>query len=67
MKKIRNIFIVLAVILSNLMCAVVGYQYAVMQRGIGDSAPAGIAFIYAVPYVAGIAVCAILAIRFHTK
>ena len=33
MKKISNIFIVLAVILSDVMCAVVGYNYATMQWG----------------------------------
>ena len=44
MKKISNIFIVLAVVLSDVMCAVVGYHYAAMQWGIqyaGYSAPAG--------------------------
>lgn len=68
MKKISNIFIVLAVILSNVMCAVVGYNYAAMQWGIeyaGYSAPASTAFLYAVPFLAGITVCAVLAIKFR--
>ena len=70
MKKISNIFIVLAIILSNVMCAVVGYNYATMQWGIkyaGFSAPASIAFLYAIPFVVGIVVCAILAIKFRKK
>ena len=70
MKKISNIFIVLAVILSDVMCAVVGYNYATMQWGIkyaGCSAPVSTAFLYAVPFVVGIVVCAILAIKFHKK
>lgn len=70
MKKISNIFIVLAVILSDVMCAVVGYHYATMQWGItyaGYSAPASTAFLYAIPFVIGIIVCAILAIGFHKK
>ena len=70
MKKISNIFIVLAVILSDVMCAVVGYHYAAMQWGIkyaGYSAPASTAFLYAIPFMTGMIVCAILAIRFHKK
>ena len=70
MKKIRNIFIILAVILSDVMCAVVGYNYATMQWRInyaGYSAPVSTAFLYAVPFVVGIVVCAILAIKFHKK
>ena len=68
MKKISNIFIVLAVVLSDVMCAVVGYNYAVLQWGsehAGYSAPASTAFLYAIPFVTGIIVCAVLAIRFH--
>ena len=70
MKKISDVFIVLAVILSAVMCAVVGYNYATMQWGIkyaGYSAPVSTAFLYAIPFVVGIIVCAILAIRFRKK
>ena len=70
MKKISNIFIVLAVVLSNVMCAVVGYNYATMQWGIkyaGYSAPASTAFLYAIPFVVGIIICVALAIRFRKK
>jgi len=70
MKKFSTIFIALAVILSGVMCAVVGYNYATMQWGIkyaGYSAPASTAFLYAIPFVIGIIVCAILAIRFRKK
>lgn len=70
MKKYSTIFIALAVILSGVMCAVVGYNYATMQWGIkyaGYSAPASTVFLYAIPFVIGIIVCAILAIRFRKK
>ena len=70
MKKISNIFIVLAVVLSDVMCAVVGYHYAAMQWGIkyaGYSAPASIAFLYAIPFMVGIIVSAVLAIRFRKR
>lgn len=50
-------FIALAVILCSVMCAVVAYNYASMQWGIkyvGYSAPASVAFLYAIPYGIGI-------------
>ena len=65
MKKISNFFIVLAVILSDVMCAVVAYNYCAMQWGAryaGYSAPASVAFLYVIPYGVGIVVCVILAI-----
>ena len=65
MKKISNIFIALAIILSNVMCAVVAYNYCAMQWGAkyaAYSAPASVAFLYAVPYGIGIAVSVIVAI-----
>ena len=64
MKKISNIFIALAVILSNVMCAVVAYNYCAMQWGAkyaGYSAPASVAFLYAIPYGIGIVVSVIVA------
>ena len=65
MKRISNIFIVLAIILSNVMCAVVAYGYSNLQWGAkyaGYSAPAWVAFYYAIPYGIGIAICVIVAI-----
>ena len=70
MKKISNIFIVLSVILSNVMCAVVAYNYCAMQWGAkyaGYSAPASVAFLYAIPYGIGIAVSIIVAIVLRKK
>ena len=70
MKKLSNLFIVLAIVLSNIMCIVVSYNYRDMLCGIehaGYSAPASTAFLYAIPFVVGIIVCAILAIRFRKK
>ena len=64
MKKLSNIFIALAIILSNVMCAVVAYNYCAMQWGAkyaGYSAPASVAFLYAIPYGIGIVVCGIVA------
>ena len=65
MKKFSNIFILLAIILSDIMCAVVAYNYCTMEWGIryaGYSAPASVAFLYAIPFGIGIIVCIIIAV-----
>lgn len=70
MKKISNIFIVLAIILSNVMCAVVAYNYCAMQWGAkyaAYSAPASVSFLYAIPYGIGIAVCVVVAMVLRKK
>lgn len=64
MKKISNILSLLAILLGNVMCAVVAYQYAAMQWGIryaGYSAPAATALLYAIPYAVAITACALAA------
>lgn len=70
MKKLSYIFTALAIILSNIMCAVVAFTY----RGIlcdiehaGFSAPADLAFLYAIPFAIGIIICVILAVVFWKK
>ena len=70
MKKLSNLFTALAIVLSNIMCFVVAYNYRDMLCGTqhaGYSAPASTAFLYAIPFVVGIIVCAVLAIRFYKK
>ena len=70
MKKLSYLFAVLAIVLSDIMCFVVAYNYRDMLCAIehaGFSAPASIAFLCAIPFAAGIVVCAILAIRFCRK
>ena len=70
MKKIKFLFIALAILLSDIMCFVVAYNYRDMLCGIehsGFSAPAEIAFLYAIPFIAGIIICVIPAIRFRNK
>ena len=70
MKKLSYLFTALAIVLSDIMCFVVAYNYRGMLCGIehaGYSAPASTAFLYAIPFVVGIIVCAVLAIRFHNK
>lgn len=69
-KYLSYIFTGLAVLLSDVMCAAVAYNYCNMQWGIqykGYSAPASIAFFLLIPYAVGIAICAALAWFFHKK
>ncbi|MFQ8983829.1 MAG: hypothetical protein ACLR6W_06345 [Evtepia sp.] len=70
MKKISYLFIVLAILLSDIMCAVVAYNYCALQWG-GQyavySAPASAAFLYFIPYGLGIIFCIILARFFYKK
>ena len=59
------VFWVLAALLSDVMCAVTAYSYCDMLWGIryaGYSAPASVAFLTAIPYAVGIAVCVALAL-----
>ena len=70
MKQLSRLFAALAILLWGAMCAVVAWNYCDMLHGIehhGFSAPADIAFLYAIPFVIAIAVCVVLAIVFHKK
>ncbi len=70
MKKLSIIFGILAILLSNIMCAVVAYMYCDLLWGAkyaGYSAPASTAFVYAIPYAIGIIICTALAIIFKKK
>ena len=69
-KYLSYIFIALAILLSNVMCATVAYNYCNMQWGIryeGYSAPANVAFLFIIPYAVGIVICIILAWFFNKK
>ena len=64
------VFAALAVLLSDVMCAVVAFSYADMLWGIRYacySAPASVAFLLASPFGAGILVCAALSIWFARR
>lgn len=73
MKKFRILavaFIVIAIILSNIMCANVAFEYCNMLWGIkyeGYSAPANVAFLLNIPYFIGILICIILSYVFWRK
>lgn len=50
----------LAVLLSDIMCAAVAYNYCSLQwsaRYEGASAPPSIAYLFAIPYLLGIILC----------
>ncbi|MBQ8834648.1 MAG: hypothetical protein IJ001_06975 [Oscillospiraceae bacterium] len=70
MKHLSTIFGLLAVLLSDIMCAVVAYHYCALQWGGRYEAwsfPAWTAFLLVIPYSIGIAVCVILAVVFRKK
>ena len=70
MKKLSILFATVAIILSNVMCIVVAYNYRGMICCIKHevcSAPPEAAFLYAVPFLIGIVVCVVLAIKFRKK
>ena len=70
MKKLSIIFGILAVLLSDIMCAVVAYNYCDLLWGgqyAAYGAPASTAFVYAIPFVIGIIVCVVLALTFRKK
>ena len=70
MKTMSTVFGMLAILLSDIMFAVVAFNYRDMLCGIehaGYSAPVSTAFLYAIPFAVGIVVCAILAIKFRKK
>ena len=70
MKRISYLFIVLGILLSDVMCAVVAYNYCALQwcgQYAGYSAPASMAFLSFIPYGIGVAFCVILAQFFYKK
>ena len=70
MKKLSVCCWVLAALLSDIMCAVVAWNYCSMLWGIkyaGYSAPASTAFLLAIPFVIGIAISIALALFFKKK
>ncbi|MCR5823424.1 MAG: hypothetical protein K6G60_03235 [Lachnospiraceae bacterium] len=70
MKKLAIVFVIIAVLLSDVMCARVAYIYRDMLYAIehlGFSAPASVAFIYGIPFIVGIVICIVLAVVFYKK
>lgn len=73
MKKYKHLtclFAALAVLLSDVMCAAVAYNYCALQWGAryeGYSAPADTAFLLCIPYGIGIVICAAVAWLFNKK
>lgn len=58
-------FICFAILLSDMMCAVVAFNYGKMLWGTenaGYSAPAQTAFLWAIPFLIGIVICIIVAV-----
>ncbi len=73
MKKYKHrstAFVVAALVISHLMCGVVAWQYRGHICGVqhqGFSAPADVAYFYAIPFLVAIVACLILAFVNHRK
>ena len=70
MKKLGYLFAIIVLVLSHTMCVVVAYNYANMLCAIehgGNSAPAGVAFIYVIPFALLILINVILSVYFFKK
>lgn len=67
MNKTTIFFTALAVLLSDVMCALVGYNYGKMVMGAGYSAPAWTAFLWAIPFLMGIVLCIIAAVAANKR
>ena len=70
MKRLSLLFAIIAILLTNAMCVVVAYNYRDALCAIehnGFSAPASIAFLYAIPFLIGALICVILSIVFFKK
>lgn len=70
MKFLTILFQILAVLLSDVMCAVVAYNYSDMLWGIkylGYSAPANTALLFALPFLAGITALLWISFIFRKK
>ncbi len=70
MKMLSYLFAMLAVLLSDVMCAVVAYNYCNLLWGgqyAGYGAPASTAFILVIPFGIAIVICVVLALVFRKK
>ena len=66
-KALGIVFALLAILLSDIMCAVVAFNYSNLAWGgqyAGYSAPVSTAFYFAIPYLIGIVICVVLSLFF---
>ena len=65
MKTLSIVFQILAVLLSNVMVAVVTWNYCYLKlNGMISSAPPSTAFLFGIPFLLAVAVCVDLAVVF---
>ena len=70
MKKLSWLFLGIAILLSDIMCFVVAYNYRSLICCIehtGCSAPSSISFYYAIPFLILIVIFILLFIKFYKK
>ena len=70
MRKFSKMFVLLAVLITVVMCAIVGVNYGKMVWGIenaGYSAPSVVSFIWAIPFVIAIVACLVFSVFMRKK
>lgn len=70
MKKLSYVLFAAAILLSDVMCAIVAYQYRDIVCGmnhLGYSAPPSTAFLFAIPFLVCIAICVAVGIVLRVK
>lgn len=70
MRKFSKMFVLLAVLITVVMCAIVGVNYGKMVWDIenaGYSAPAVVSFIWAIPFVIAIVACLVFSVFMRKK
>ncbi len=68
MKKLSFVFGILAVLLSDVMCAVVAYDYAYLKYSPHlHSAPAWVALLESIPFLVAVIICVIVSLFLKKK
>ena len=70
MKKLSTVLLAAAILLSDVMCAVVAYLYRDIVCGmdhLGYSVPPRMAFLFAIPFLIVIAICIVIGIVLRKK
>lgn len=67
MKKLSNTFLIIAILLSDVMCAATAYSYRGLELCRECSAPASTALLLLIPYSLAIVLCLALAWFFRRR
>lgn len=63
---VRNLFVILALLQSHIMCIVVAFCYGRWNETF-NSAPVTVNLLYAIPFMIGICACLLVAWNIHNR